>query len=100
MSFTFILMIFLVFWICYGLEGPRETRAERDYAHNFNSVWMHTLPAICLLIEYPFNSIPVSWPMLPFDLAICVLYGLLNFICYTITDTPVYAALDWYNHTG
>jgi hypothetical protein len=55
-----------------------------------------------MLIEYPFNQIPLDWRMLPFDLLVTCLYGVVNF--FIILCIPnlgyVYEQLDWLNDTG
>ena len=58
-----------------------------------------TVPFLLILLEYPFNQIPVSWGMLLFDLIIVCLYLLLNFIVVTshVDNHPVYEDFDWYN---
>ena len=58
-----------------------------------------TVPFLLILIEYPFNQIPVSWGMLFFNLIIICTYLLLNFILVTSHDdnSPIYEDFDWYN---
>ena len=58
-----------------------------------------TVPFLLILLEYPFNQIPVSWGMLSFDVLVILLYLLLNFILVTLHDDnhPIYEDFDWYN---
>ena len=58
-----------------------------------------TLPMIYLLIEFPFNMIPIDWPMLIFVQLIFTLYMILNFLSVTFSETKenVYEYFDWYN---
>ena len=57
-----------------------------------------TVPFVLILLEYPFNQIPVSWGMLLFDIIVILLYLLLNFIIVTshVDNHPVYEDFDWY----
>ena len=61
-----------------------------------------TLPCLFLLIEFPFNMIPIDWPMLVFVELIFTLFMLFNFIVVSCrTDQiPIYAAFNWYHETG
>ena len=45
-------------------------------------IWdlLPTMPCVYLLIEYPFNMIPMEWPMLFFVELLFTIYMLLNFI--------------------
>ena len=45
-------------------------------------VWdlLPTIPTACMLIEFPFNIIPIDWPMLIFVEILFSFYLLVNFI--------------------
>jgi hypothetical protein len=58
---------------------------------------------VAMMVEYPCNQIPLDWRMLPFDLLVTVIYGVVNFfVClFTYNDpTPIYDQLDWINQPG
>ena len=59
-----------------------------------------TVPFLLILLEYPFNQIPVSWGMLVFDIIIVSLYLLFNFfiVSFHEDNRAVYEDFDWYQH--
>ena len=61
-----------------------------------------TLPFVFLLIEFPFNMIPIDWPMLVFVELLFTLFMLMNFIIVSARSDhePIYAAFNWYYDTG
>jgi hypothetical protein len=66
-------------------------------------VLLNTLPFVAMIVEYPFNQIPLDWRMLPFNLLLTVFYGIVNFFycLFTINETtPLYDQLDWINRPG
>lgn len=54
------------------------------------------VPSCLMLLEYPFNIIPWDWRMLPFNLAVMVLYLVDTILFQWIQDSPVYNAMDWF----
>jgi len=58
-----------------------------------------TIPFLVILLEYPFNMIPVSWGMLMFDLIIVIVYLGFNFVIVSFHEDnhPIYEDFDWYN---
>ena len=67
--------------------------------YHWTEVLLNTLPFLAMCLEYPCNQIPFDWKMLPFDIAITVIYGIFNFfICLfdTVDNTPIYNQLDWF----
>ena len=58
-----------------------------------------TVPFILILIEYPFNQIPISWGMLLFDLLLINVYVALNIVIVTFRSEhePIYEDFDWYH---
>ena len=59
-----------------------------------------SVPFILILIEYPFNQIPISWGMLLFDLLVINLYIALNIVLVTFRaeHEPIYEDFDWYHN--
>jgi hypothetical protein len=53
-----------------------------------------------MLFEFPFNMMPIDWPMLIFVELLFTVYILFNFIIVSLEEnkTNVYAAFDWYNY--
>lgn len=53
-----------------------------------------------MLLEFPFNLIPMDWPMLIFVELLFTLYIFINFLMVSFeTDhTNVYEAFDWYDN--
>jgi hypothetical protein len=51
-----------------------------------------------MIVEYPFNQIPLDWRMLPFNLLVTVLYGVANVFVslFTLQKTSIYDQLDWF----
>ena len=67
-------------------------------------VWilLPTLPTVLLMVEYPFNMIPMDWPMLLFVELLFAFYILINFVvvaCKPDHDN-IYEAFDWYVKPG
>lgn len=76
---------------------------SEDVSQHIAQILLNTLPFVAMIIEYPCNQIPLDWRMLPVDLLITVLYGLVNyFICLGTKNDPlpIYTQLDWINNTG
>ena len=42
-----------------------------------------TVPVCCMLIEFPFNMIPIDWPMLAFVELQFLIYLFINFLVVT-----------------
>ena len=59
-----------------------------------------TIPFVMLMIEYPFNQIPISWGMVFFNLALVNFYLFVNFIIVTFTPEHdfIYEDFDWYDN--
>ena len=75
------------------------------YIGNDNKIIWHLLPAMpCALmfIEYPFNMIPLDWPMLIFVELLFTFYIFVNFliVSFEADHTNIYEAFDWYNDPG
>lgn len=53
-----------------------------------------------MLVEYPFNQIPLDWRMLPFNLLVTVFYGVANVFVslFTLQKTSIYDQLDWFGN--
>jgi hypothetical protein len=45
---------------------------------------LHTIPVFLLLIEYPFNMIPINLRLLPFGILIMVLYVVVTVLYQAI----------------
>ena len=58
-----------------------------------------TVPFILILIEYPFNQIPVSWGMLLFNLFLINLYVGANILIVTFRyeHEAIYEDFNWYH---
>ena len=67
-------------------------------------VWdlLPTLPTVYMLIEFPFNMIPIDWPMLAFVELQFLIYLFINFLVVTCEadHNNTYEAFDWYEQTG
>ena len=52
-----------------------------------------------MMLEYPFNMIPMDWPMLIFVEMLFLFYIFVNFIVVSIEETHenIYDAFDWYD---
>ena len=63
-------------------------------------IWdlLPTLPTAYLLLEFPFNLIPMDWPMLIFVEILCAFYFFVNFLMVSFEKDHlnVYEAFDWY----
>ena len=63
-------------------------------------IWglLPTLPTGCMMIEYPFNMIPMDWPMLIFVEMLFLVYILINFIVVSVEENHdnIYESFDWY----
>ena len=57
-----------------------------------------TVPFILILLEYPFNQIPVSWGMLLFNLLLINLYVGANILIVTFRPgrEAIYEDFNWY----
>merc|ERR1711944_6676 len=58
-----------------------------------------TVPFTLILLEYPFNQIPVSWGMMLFNLLLINVYVALNIVIVTFRSEheAIYEAFDWYH---
>ena len=65
-------------------------------------VWdlLPTLPTAFMILEFPFNMIPIDWPMLIFVELLFSTYIFFNFLIVSCESdkTNVYAAFDWYDY--
>lgn len=68
------------------------------------AIWdlLATLPPTLMLVEWPFNMIPIDWPMLIFVELLFTLYLIINFVIVSFKEdhNTLYVAFDWYHHTG
>lgn len=57
-----------------------------------------TLPTVLMVVEYPFNMIPMDWPMLIFVELLFLFYIFVNFLIVSVEENHVnvYEAFDWY----
>lgn len=53
-----------------------------------------------MMIEYPFNSIPWDWRMLPFDIIVMLIYAVDTILFQKYDGKPVYGPLDWFGNPG
>ena len=62
--------------------------------------FLPTVPFIWMLIEFPFNMIPLDWPMLIFVELLFTVYLLVNFLIVSLDPEhkTVYEAFDWYHY--
>lgn len=67
-------------------------------AEHYAEIVLNTLPFVAMLLEYPFNQIPLDWRMLPFNLLVTVFYGVANFFVsfFTLQKSSIYDQLDWF----
>ena len=66
-------------------------------------IWdlLPTLPTVFMLIEFPFNMIPIDWPMLVFVELLFTFFMLINFIIVSLREDHenIYSAFNWYYQT-
>ena len=71
---------------------------------NDEAAWilLPTLPTAMMVFEYPFNMIPMDWPMLIFVELLFLFYVFINFLYVAFDDDHdnIYNAFDWYYHTS
>jgi len=61
------------------------------------SITHHALPALLLMIEYPFNQIPFDWRHYPVTILVVLpLYILFTVLYQVISEEPIYP-FDWFN---
>ena len=55
-----------------------------------------------MMLEYPFNMIPMDWPMLIFVEMLFLFYIFVNFIVVSVESNHenIYEAFDWYDEPG
>ena len=46
--------------------------------------FLPTMPLVCLAIEFPFNMIPMDWPMLIFVELLFTIYLLIDFLIVSL----------------
>lgn len=77
------------FWISYALGafwGTDDSSKKMKV-----SIFMeNTIPTVFLIIEYPFNMIPVNVRQLPIDLAIYLVWGAVSVIYELVTKQALY----------
>lgn len=75
-----------------------------DSRFDKEAIWdlLATLPPALMLVEWPFNMIPVDWPMLIFVELLFTFYLVINFVIVSFKDDheTLYIAFDWYHHPG
>jgi hypothetical protein len=98
-SFSFSVMDTIIYWTVVILDIDKD---EVEFAAGEGQILylLDTIPIILLLIEYPFNMIPINLRLLPFGLVIMVLYIFVNFLYQAISKQPVYGPMDWFDHPG
>jgi len=97
--FSFCLQALLTFWIAFAFDayiGPFDGTRKQEV-----SIFMeNTVPTIFLMIEYPFNMIPVNIRQLHIDLAIYLVWGIVSVIYEMATDNPLYGPMSWRRDPG
>lgn len=65
-------------------------------------ILLPTLPTAMMVFEYPFNMIPMDWPMLIFVELLFLFYIFINFlyVCFDENHDNIYDAFDWYQNTS
>ena len=73
-----------------------------DYDDEVAWIFLPTLPTAMMVFEYPFNMIPMDWPMLIFVELLFLIYIFINFLYVALDDNHdnIYDAFDWYQHTS
>ena len=89
-------MLTIAYWVTKMTSSEISVYIGEDNELMFNL--LPTLPMIYLMIEFPFNMIPIDWPMLIFVELLFSLMVLLNFLAVTITTgkSNIYDFFDWY----
>jgi hypothetical protein len=92
--FSFCLQALLSFWISYAFGafwGTDDSSKKMKV-----SIFMeNTIPTVFLMIEYPFNMIPVNVRQLPIDLAIYLVWGAVSVIYELVTKQALYGPMSW-----
>lgn len=106
LAFSLNWVVFLFFYYILLVLVPDPNTivewwdTENGFDH-FAEIVLNTLPFVAMLIEYPFNQIPLDWRMLPFNILIIVLYAIFNAILVLVFNVEaIYEPLDWRNDTA
>ena len=91
--FSFCFLSFLVFWTMIYTTDPFT--ADTKHSERVCVLMMNTVPPIILLLEYPFNMIPINIRQLPIDLIIYLLWGFVSLIYEFTTKIPVFGPMSW-----
>ena len=99
-SFSFSILDTVVFWTIEGLDLDSDADIELVTGEKAILNMLHTIPIIMLLIEYPFNMIPINLRLFPFDCLIVSLYAPVTILYQVIQKEPVYGPMDWFDFPG
>ena len=96
-----ILVISVLLTICWWGTVVTDSEFLVYIAGESRAVWdlLPTLPTILMLLEYPFNMIPMDWPMLVYVVLLQTLYLLVNIVVVGLDKEQkrVYSSLDWFD---
>jgi small-conductance mechanosensitive channel len=94
MNFFWNIIISTLFW---GFTLPTGTYMEITGTVNYEFKFAidHTLPLTYLTIDWFLNGINFEWSHIGPNVAILLVYGLVNYLYVTITGEEVYPVLTW-----
>ena len=94
------ILLFISFWVTVASSDEFLLYIGDDN----RVVWdlLPTLPVVFMIIEWPFNMIPIDWPMLIFVELLFTFYILIDFIVVSCEKNheSVYQSFDWYHEPG
>lgn len=102
-SLNWVVVIFFYYIFIHDVLDPDVSTwwDNQDGAQHAAEIVLNTLPFAAMLLEYPFNQIPLDWRMLPVILCITVFYGFMSFFIQLCDNKiAVYDQLDWINEPG
>ena len=83
-----------MFWIAFACGADLGLDSDSKNV-KISIVMENTVPTIFLLIEYPFNMIPVNIKQLPIDLAVYLVWGIVSVVYELVTLLPLYGPMSW-----
>jgi ABC-type Co2+ transport system permease subunit len=113
MGFLAEMIICPVFWIMImpmELWGPREPAKPDDPDANWQDTVTyafiivagcmdHSLPLICLSIDFSYSCIPVLWRHFAITATVIAIYAVFN-MCWTLLVKEIYPLMDWDSTVG
>ena len=95
-----ILCVSVLLTLSYWMTVIKSTEFLLYIGDDDKVIWglLPTMPTACMVVEYPFNMIPMDWPMLFFVELLFLFYIFVNFIVVSAEEnhTNIYDAFNWY----